>query len=476
MSEILKKLKNNKAFKAGAGYTIGNYLLRGLGFITVPIFSRLLTTADFGIYNTFMSYEGILYLCIGLALHSSIKNAKYSFGQENLDAYTSSISIIQIIMAGLFFLVGNLIAPILTDKLGLDRMQICLLVILSLCTSIQYLYQARLVLDYETLQYLRLSYFNAFLSIILSIIFIIFVFPEQKYIGRIWGSVLPMMLVSMWILYKIYKKKQPRINAKYWKFGLRISIPIIPHGIGQVILTSFDRIMITAIVGAADAGLYSFAYTIYSVIFVAGNSLTTVFEPWAFEKLAAGETKELQKRSALFIVGLAIICAGTMLVTPELVLILGSSKYLDAIPAVPPVLFGGFFAMAYSMPSIIEYYYQKTTNIAIGTAIAAGLNIILNAAMIPRFGYVAAAYTTLASYIIYFIFHSIMAKKICGYNIVPIHISIAVTVFLSIVSFIVLRFSNNILIRYIFIIAIVIGIVGILIKIYHQNREKLKRK
>ena len=73
MSVILEKLKNNKIFKASAGYTIGNYLLRGLGFITVPIFSRLLSTADFGIYNTFMSYEGILYLCIGLALHSSIK-------------------------------------------------------------------------------------------------------------------------------------------------------------------------------------------------------------------------------------------------------------------------------------------------------------------------------------------------------------------------------------------------------------------
>lgn len=475
MSVILEKLKNNKIFKASAGYTIGNYLLRGLGFITVPIFSRLLSTADFGIYNTFMSYEGILYLCIGLALHSSIKNAKYSIGQDKLDEYTSSISIIQIIMAVIFLIVGNLIAPFLMNSLNLDRLQVCLLVILSLCTSILYLYQARLVLDYDTREYLGLSYFNALTSVVFSIVLIVCVFPNERYLGRIWGSVLPMILVSIWILYRLYTKQRPKINVNYWKFGLKISIPIIPHGIGQVILTSFDRIMITNIVGAAEAGLYSFAYTIYSIIFVAGNSLTTVFEPWAFEKLASGETKELQKRSALFIGGLAVICAGTMLVTPELVLILGSKKYLAAIPAIPPVLFGGFFAMAYSMPSIIEYYYQKTTNIAIGTAIAAGLNVVLNAVMIPRFGYVAAAYTTLASYIVYYIFHSIMAKKICGYNIVPIRVSIGAIILLSVSSYITLEFSENIFARYLLGVVIVVLVAILMWKMYRNNKKVEKQ-
>ena len=70
-------LKSNKVIKAGLGYTIGNYFLRGLGFITVPIFARILTEEDFGIYNNFMAYEGIIYLLICLALHTCIKNAKY---------------------------------------------------------------------------------------------------------------------------------------------------------------------------------------------------------------------------------------------------------------------------------------------------------------------------------------------------------------------------------------------------------------
>ena len=67
----------NKYLKAGFGYTIGNYLLKGLSFLTMPIFARLLTTAEYGEYGTFLSYEGMLFVVIGFAIHSSYKNAYY---------------------------------------------------------------------------------------------------------------------------------------------------------------------------------------------------------------------------------------------------------------------------------------------------------------------------------------------------------------------------------------------------------------
>ena len=63
--------KQNSIKRAGVGYTIGNYLIRGLGFLTVPIFSRLLSTADYGFYNTYTSYESILFIFVGLALHTT---------------------------------------------------------------------------------------------------------------------------------------------------------------------------------------------------------------------------------------------------------------------------------------------------------------------------------------------------------------------------------------------------------------------
>ena len=51
-SEIMSD--NNTAMKAGLGYTIGNVLVKGINFLTLPLFSRLLTTEEFGVCNVFL--------------------------------------------------------------------------------------------------------------------------------------------------------------------------------------------------------------------------------------------------------------------------------------------------------------------------------------------------------------------------------------------------------------------------------------
>ena len=74
-----KENGESKVLKAGVGYTIGNYLLKGLSFLTVPVFSRLLSPADNGVFNTYLAYQTILFLLVGMALHTSLKNAKYRY-------------------------------------------------------------------------------------------------------------------------------------------------------------------------------------------------------------------------------------------------------------------------------------------------------------------------------------------------------------------------------------------------------------
>lgn len=76
------------------------------------------------------------------------------------------------------------------------------------------------------------------------------------------------------------------------------------------------------------------------------------------------------------------------------------------------------------MPSIIEYYKEKTIHIAIGTGMAAIINIVLNAIFIPRYGYVAAAYTTLISYFCYYLYHSLISYRIIGFSMVPMKVNI----------------------------------------------------
>lgn len=72
-------MNDSKAIKASIGYTVGNYLLKGLSFLTIPIFARLLSTEDYGTVNTFGAYESIMFVIIGFAIHASYKNARYKY-------------------------------------------------------------------------------------------------------------------------------------------------------------------------------------------------------------------------------------------------------------------------------------------------------------------------------------------------------------------------------------------------------------
>lgn len=98
---------------------------------------------------------------------------------------------------------------------------------------------------------------------------------------------------------------------------------------------------------------------------------------------------------------------------PELVAIFAPAEYYDAIWIIPPVAMGVYFMFAYTFFAVFEFYFEKTKYITFATLIGAMLNIVLNFYFIAIFGYYAAGYTTLVSYMVYAVFHFIFMKKIC---------------------------------------------------------------
>ena len=53
-------MQDKRYIKAGIGYTVANYFIKGLSFITLPIYVRLMSTVDYGNFNTYVAYESML--------------------------------------------------------------------------------------------------------------------------------------------------------------------------------------------------------------------------------------------------------------------------------------------------------------------------------------------------------------------------------------------------------------------------------
>lgn len=407
-----------KAIKAGIGYTIGNILIRGVSFLLLPIFSRLMDTDQFGIYNAFLSYDSILYVITGLALHSSVKSAHYTF-KGRTDEYVSSISLIYIFNFSILNIVVLLWGKEISKLLDLPVLAIFMLLIYSSGTALLTLYNNRISLDYSYKKYLTISFINTVGNIGLSLLLILTVFNHERSLGRIVGTSSVVGLIAIYILTAFYRKAKPRINKTFWKFGVLYSLPIIPHGISQVLLSQFDRLMIRRMVSNSATGIYSLAANLKIILNVISESVSTAWSTWFFEEIDKKNIEEIQKRSVQIVSLFGVFVIGLMGISPELVLFLGGPQYISGKYVAIPMLLDCFILFMYNIIVPSEYYTQKTKYIMLGTMAAAFINVITNYIFIKLYGFVAAAYTTLFSYICYVLLHTFISKKLVGFFVIP---------------------------------------------------------
>ncbi len=456
--------KQRNVFKAGIGFTIGNYLLKGVVFITTPIFARLMTTGDYGKYNAFASYESILFVILGMAIHSSYKNAFYKF--KDPDDPDSESGYQKYIAATMWFLIGSFVCWMLvalgfsrplSDLLEIDQVLVVILVAGSYASAVMNCFTSDRGIHYQYQEILIISFVSTALNVLLSIVLMKWVFPNRMYMGRILGGFIPVFVIYTVIALRYILRASAKGMKSGLAWGVRYSLPIVPHGISQVILGQFDRIMILKMSGDSPAGIYSFAYTIYSMLAVTASSLDGVWSPWFYEKRKAEDYNAIRKGSSLYILIIFLASLGVILLCPELIRILGGVKYRESVYCAIPVVAGGFFAGIYNVPCLVEYYHEKTKLIAISTASAALLNIILNAIFIQSYGYVAAAYTTLVTYVLYFLMHFLAAKKIEGKNIFPARLMILCSASMIISIFIALFLLDKVLLRIIMLV-IILGV------------------
>lgn len=455
-------MKNSKVLKAGLGYTIGNYLLKGLSFISIPIYTRLLSTSNYGAFNNFLTYESIFFIILGCAIHSSYNSAHYKYeinatnSAKGKDYYTyaSTTTIFILISAVIWLFLTNIFYKTLINWLEIDRFSLNLLVIYSAAAALITCFNYDVSINYEYKKFLAVSGFNAISTILISILLLLTLFDHKRYMGMIIGASVPSILASIYVVFYFFKRAKPKNFFYFLKWGLRYSLPIVPNGLSQVVLNQFDRIMITKLVSLAATGIYSFAYNIYSILAVTFNSLDSVWTPWFYKQMKNKNYKAIKKYSSLYICLMFIFTAGVILISPELIMILGQRNYWLAKYTVIPVVAGGYFAFLYTIPVVVEYYYSKTGWIALGTSIAAVVNIVLNWLFIPRFGYIAAAYSTLVTYILYFLFHFFIARKIHGSALFSTKVILACSIGVLFISLLARLFVEIIIIRWLIAISL----------------------
>ena len=166
-------------------------------------------------------------------------------------------------------------------------------------------------------------------------------------------------------------------------------------------------------VGGAQAGIYSLAYSVSMIMTMVNTALMQTIEPWMYKKIKSKQISDISKVAYPAFVVVAGVNILLIAFAPEAIAIFAPTEYYDAIYVIPPVAMSVFFMFSYNFFAVFEFYYEKTKLIAFATSAGAILNVALNYVFIKMFGYYAAGYTTLLCFIIYAVFHFTFMRRIC---------------------------------------------------------------
>ncbi len=451
------------AVKASIWFLVCSFLQKGISMITLPVFTRLFTTEEFGRFNVFNSWLSIISIIVSLNLSAGVYAQGLIKFDDEKTVFSSSLQGITLLLESIWIIIYLFSRSFWNQLFHLSTLQVLLMLCLIWTTSAFNFWSIEQRVDYK---YTKLVTITVLVSILKPVIGVYLVITsEDKVTARIIGLVLvELLFYTGGFIAQVYHGKK-LFSKKFWIYALKFNIPLIPHYLSQVVLNNSDRIMIDRLIGSDESGIYSLAYSIAMIMTVFNSALVQTLNPMIFRRI---KDKRISEIAPVAYLSIFIVCLANLfliLVAPEIVKIFAPAEYYEAIYCIPPVCVGMIFMFSYEIFSKFAFYYEKSALIMLASVVGALLNIILNYIFIPKYGYIAAAYTTLICYIFYSIFHYLLMNRICNtkmdgvkpYNIVVLILGVLI---FTAVGFVFMMLYDHTLIRYaIFASAIIFAII-----------------
>ena len=439
--------------KATLWFLFCTILQKGVSFFLTPIFTRLLTTEEYGLYIVYASWIEIFTIFTTLRLNWATFNKGMSKYKNDRDSYTSTMQTITFLLTCVVFIFYLLFREQVNALTELPTaVMVAMFTVLAVSPATEF-WTVRNRYEYNYRPIVFRTVFMTVISAIACVIVVVLSSESKKGYGLIYCSATVSVCFGLFFFIYNLRKSNCVFNKEYAGFALSFSLPLLLHYVSQYTLGHFDRIMIQKMVGKSAVGIYGVAYSIGSLIRLVTVNLNRAIVPWQYECLEKREYKKLD--DAMF--GILLVVAGISFVfscfAPEILRLYASEEYYSGIYVIPPVSMGLYFSFLYTIFANTEFYFEKNKFSMFISLPVAGLNILLNFIGIHLFGYIAAAYTTLICYIVFSFSHyfymkkSIMAsekiEKIFEFKRILI-----LSIFVLIVGFAIIYLYNSYVIRY----------------------------
>lgn len=376
-------------------FSISNFGSKVLVFLLVPLYTATLSTEEYGIADLFSVSINLLLPLLTLAVTEA--TLRFLLDDESDKGKILAISLLTI---GISFILVLIISPGIVRLYPEIRPYYILFLLTYLITAlndffsnfIRGLDKTRVFAIKGVLYTVAVISFNILFLLILRIgltgYLLAIIFAEVI-------SIIYMLFAGeVWQYFGLLK-----IDFQLTKEMLKYSIPLMPTIISWWIMQMSDKYIIIAYSGLAVSGIYSIAYKIPSVLSV----VSAIFnKAWQISSVKSSNDDDypvfFRKVYLLYFVFCMTVCSILIVLSKALGYVLFANEYFIAWKYVPTLLVAYFFSGLSGVMASAFTTKKRTSVLFYSTLCGAALNLVLNFALIPKYGALAAAVTTLIGF------------------------------------------------------------------------------
>ncbi len=403
----------SKFFKDSIVYTFSGFLTRGISFLLLPLYTRILSPAEYGAFDLLLAFGTLVNVTVALEIAQALARFYNDQTEQSLRRAYAGTALLLTLLMYVFFSIGAITyAKILTPVImGKNVYHAAFIVgIFSLWgTGVFNVLQNILRADLQSKTYALNAILVAIGTALLSVLF------AYVFHGGLPGVLLAMALGSgMGILNAVWRLRDAldwRLNKEILKKMLRFSLPLVPSSIAVIVAYYIDRVMIRHFLTLEDVGVYGIAFRVSNIVsfLIAGFQVALV--PLIYKHHHEESTPQHLEKIFRFFMGFGfILFVGLSLFAPEILWVMTTPDYYRAAPIImfltPAILLSNMYIFAPGTGIKNATITIMWINIA-----GAVLNILLNVLLIPRFGIIGACMATLINYACVFLLYLISGHK-----------------------------------------------------------------
>lgn len=394
----------------------GNFIVLLLGFISLPLITRVLEKEEYGRTSLFSSVVSIIYICAILGLDQSYIRFYHKDNVDRRKLFKQCLMpplALIVVLSLAYFIFSDFFNIILFERTGLD---ISLLVVGYTLTSV---FERFLFLHIRMEQNGKL-YSN--LNILSKVLYIVFILVFVSIYGNdfrvgLYALTLPLVIVTAGLMIRFLaqgKNYAPLNHEVDTKTLLRYGIPFVPMLLMEWLLSSMDKWSIRFFNDFAETGVYSSAMQIMTILLTFKITYVAFWAPIAMEKYEK-EREEVVKPffADMFqkVQFLGMAAAFMLTICRQLIVLMLGSSYREAVKVIPFLSLMPILSILFEMTGQGIKFKGKTIYFNYASLVAIICNLVGNTLLVPQFKGAGAAMATAVTYVVYFAIGTYLANK-----------------------------------------------------------------